>query len=506
MKSLSRLALTSSCLLALVACGGSQGATSQPTAASEVVTRPAQPLVDLSTPPPPGEPSPYELPAVETFELDNGLAVVLVNRPEFPTLAVRLGIRAGTDSTGGNPALSELTTRLLRDGTTSMNSEEIARYIDSNGLVFGAGAGDNSASLSVDGLSTQLPEMLTLLADLAMNANFPEDRYTARREELLGELQLAEAQPSFHLGRVTDQVLFGDHVYGQALSAENVEAVTREALVEFYQGAYGANRSRLVIVGALPDNARDTIRDTLGGWNASAVEWQVEAPPAISTCNEAHVVFRPNSAQTSIRWVGPAVASDDADYFPAMIANEILGGGIIGRLFMNLRERRSFTYGAYSAMRELEDAAWFTASSEVRSDVTADALGAFLEEFNRWQTETLPEQDLSNNISYLSGVFPIELARNGAIAGRLLSLYFSGLDAPEFLENYRAQVNAATVESVTTAGRDMINPSNFALIMVGEEAAVRPAALQYASKVYVYDLDGELVETLEGEAPSTCPE
>ncbi|MBU6160529.1 MAG: insulinase family protein [Myxococcales bacterium] len=493
----------------LAACGGSQASgdpTSMPIDGTDLVTREMAPLTALESPPPPGDPAPYELPQVEEIELSNGLDVVLVRRPAFPTISVRLGVRAGMDASDGNLAVPELTIRLLRDGTTTRDSDAIARYIDGNGLGFSASAGDNSATLAADGLSTQLPELLTLLSDLTLNPTFAEDRFLARQEELAGEIQLAQAQQSYHLSRIADRAMFGDHIYGRTLTTEEVVAVDQAAVAAFHEATFGPDRARLVLVGALPEDAAAQIEAAFGAWEPTGNAWAPTDPPEPTFCNVAHVAFRPNSAQTAVTWLGDSLESSEAGYFDALVANEILGGGIIGRLFMSLREEKSYTYGAYSGMREVVGAAWFQASSNVRGEVTADAVGAFIEEFDRFQQETMPETDLQDNVSYLSGVFPIELARNGAVAGQLLSLYNRGLDAPAWLEGYRDAVTSVSIDSVTEAGRSLINPAALTLVMVGEEPFVRPAALQYASKVYVYDLDGELVETLDGEASSTCPE
>ncbi len=478
----------------LGACGGSTT-----TVAPDMVAS-----IDLSVPPEPSEPRPYELPAVEETTLDNGLKITWVDRPEFPTLSVRLGLRAGRAASPDQIAVPEMVARLLREGTEARDGEAISLFIDSSGLSYSASVGMESLTMAVDGLASQGPQMADLLADLLQNATFPEDRVEAKREEYLGELQLSVAQPGFHRSRLSSRVLFGEHVYGSTIEPDDVSSFTRDQLVAFYESFFGPNRAQLVVVGDITDEARRAIEESLGAWSAETVAWEPAEVEPVQACNVAHVVVRPNSAQTAITWMGPAVGQKDDTYFPTLVANEILGGGIIGRLFLILREERSYTYGAYSGLRELPNASWFSASSDVRSDVTSEAVATFLEIFNTFQTDALPEGDLTNNISYLSGVFPIELATNGALSGTLLSLYFSDLDAPRFLEDYRGALAEVSLEATEEAARTLINPSNLALVMVGEEQAVIPAAVAHTSLVHIYDLDGNLVETRQGDQASTC--
>jgi zinc protease len=465
----------------------------------------AQDAADRTQPPAPGEPRPYTLPEVVTTTLPNGLEVVLVDRPDFPTLSLRLGIRAGSDSTGGVPALSDMTARMVREGTDGMDADAIARLIDQNGISYSAQAGTNVTTVAVDGLSTQLDTMLTLLGEVVLQPTFPEDRFRARQQELMGELQLREAQPDFHRSRLTSRVLFADHPYGAIVDSAGVQSLDADALRAFHARTWTAGRSRLVVVGRLPADVQDRIAATFGTWAAGEEAWAVEAPAPIRFCNEAHVVVRPNSAQTAITWVGAAPGPLDPAWLGASVASNVLGGGIIGRLFLNLREEKSFTYGAYSGLRDLAHTAWFSASSNVRGDVTGEALEAFLDEFRRIAGEPLPEGDLADSVGYLSGVFPIELSRNAAVAGRMLSLYLQGHDAAAWLESWRARLSQLSLEQADAAARALVDPDRLLLVMVGESEAVRPAAQAVSSRVYVYDLQGDLVETLDGERPSTCP-
>jgi predicted Zn-dependent peptidase len=487
-------------MFALAACGGSQ--TTDNSAEENIVTRPMH--TDLSQPPPAGEPTPYALPQVEEVTLDNGLQVTFVNRPTFPTVSLQLGIRAGRDSSPDKIAVPEMTARLLREGTENRSAEEISQFMDSAGISYSASTGMNSMTLAVDGIDVQGPLMVDLLADLIENPTFPEDRLQAKQEEYYGELQLSLAQPDFHAGRLASRVLFGEHVYGTTIEPEDVEEITQADIEAFWESTFSPQRARLVVVGSITNELREAVTTTLGAWSNTTPMWSAPDAEPVTTCNVAHVVVRPGSAQTAISWVGPSVSQHDEGYFDTLVANQILGGGIIGRLFLILREERSYTYGAYSGLRELRNAAYFGAMSNVRSDVTTDAVATFLEIFDAFQSGDLPADDVNNNVSYLSGVFPIGLARNSALAGRLLSLYLADLDAPEYLEAYRDALAGVSVEAATAAGRVLIDPANLTLVMVGEEEAVMPAAIAHASTVYVYDLDGELVDTVEGDAESTC--
>lgn len=491
---------------ALVGCGGaSVSAPEAETVAAEVAEHAVNVTEtwDRSQPPPPGTPRPFALPAVSDVHLSNGMHIVLVDREGFPTVAARMSVYAGRTSAVLEPGLPDLTATLLRDGTSEADASAIAARIGESGIAFDTRVERDVVTLSADGLSTKLDTILELLSQLSRDAQFPDDRFIARRDELAGEIELAAARPSFHLSRRAAAVLFGDHPYAiVGPSVPEVQRVTVEQVRAFYRSTYAPNRSTLVLVGDLPDDIAERVESAFGGWTSEASAWQPAPSAAIETCNDAHVVVRPDSAQTSIAWVGPGVALESADYFPTLLANQVLGGGASARLFMNLREDKSFTYGAYSTNQTARSAAVFRATSDVRNDVTEPAVAEFLAEFAQLG-EPIPPNELQDATDYLAGVFPIQLQTNGQLAARLAWMERMDLDR-DWLTGYRSAVTGADPAAVDAAGAHIASRDRLSLVMVGEEDQVIPAATQHTSRVFVYDLEGALVRELDGELASSC--
>ena len=491
----------------LTACGGAS--TTMTPAAESAATEVSESAVnvtetwDRSQPPEPGTPRPFALPDVQMMELPNGMRVVLVDRPGFPTLSARMSVYAGRSSAVSEPGLPDLTATLLRDGTSTSDAATIAARIGESGIAFNTNVGRDVVTLSANGLSTKIDDVLGLLAELTRDAQFPDDRFIARRDELMGEIELAAAQPSFHLNRREAAVLYGAHPYAVVgPTVAEAERVSVEQVRAFYASTYAPNRTTLVLVGALPEDVGTRIEALFDDWTSDAPDWTPTATAEISTCNEAHVVVRPDSAQTSIAWVGPGVALDSADYFPTLLANQVLGGGASARLFMNLREDKSFTYGAYSTNQVARSSAVFRVSSDVRNDVTEAAVAEFLVEFARLG-EPIPADELQDATDYLAGVFPIQHQTNGQLAGRLAWMMRMDLST-QWLTDYRSAVTSADAGAVDTAGATIADRDRLTLVMVGEEEQVVPAATRHASRVYVYGLDGALIDELEGEVASSC--
>lgn len=492
--------------LFMTACGGTLGPVTakvpEPAVAVATVAAPAGP--DRTKPPAPGKARPFALPAEQRLTLPNGLEVVLVPRDGVPSLAMRLSIRAGRDASSDNVALAELTARLLRDGTRTEDATEIAAFADRNGLAVDAGVEANRVVLSADGLTQNAEAMLSVLRLMAQEAAFPQDRVAARKKEYAGELELEASEPDFHLQRLTYKVLFGKHPFAAVLPSEaDIEKVDRKAIERFYEQNYGPKRARLVVVGQIPDGFEAQLRAALATWRSSASAWRPPKPPLIEVCNEAFVVLRPDSVQTNINWVGPGIRQADPEYFHALLANQVLGGNAGARLFMNLRESKSYTYGAYSRLSQIYGGAWFTAFSNVRGPVTAGALTEFRNEFARMAEGTIDDKELAGAVDYLAGIFPIQIEENGPLADVMLRTLDQGLEL-DYLKTYRERVRGVTREQAETAARRNMSGTAFSLIMVGTEEQTVANAKAQSSKVNVYDLDGKKIREEAGSLARLC--
>lgn len=481
------------------ACGGAPD-----TAPMEAEYRTIQspPLIAASSPPPPGEPRDFALPHAERFVLENGLEVTLVHRAGYPTTSARLVIHAGKASRPDGIAAVDLMVRTLRDGAGEWSADAISELIDSHGLAFTAVADHDAITLSTDALTTELDAAISLLGTLATAPSFPAERMEARREEALGELALAQAQPDHHLMVATRRAAFPDgHPYSRAAAtADELRSVDADSMSTSWRALAGPAIAELIVVGEVPEGARAAIENAFGNWTGGPASPPDVAPVEVSGCRAAHVVVRDGSAQTSIAWIGAGTRPGAPDWIASHVANHVLGGGPSARLFLNLREDKSYTYGAYSVLSPWGPGV-FRAQSSVRLEVTAPAIEEFLHEFERFDTD--PLDDLGDARAYLTGVFPIELQTNAQLADRIASLRAMGVSF-ETLETYRADVLDVPEDAVRSAGATLMDTDTLTLVLVGDREVAVPAAQAVSSEVHVFDTDGTLVETLDGAVEADC--
>jgi predicted Zn-dependent peptidase len=224
-------------------------------------------------------------------------------------------------------------------------------------------------------------------------------------------------------------------------------------------------------------------------WHASEPR-EVKFPAAPeSGATTLHLVDRKGSQQTNIVIANPCIKRNDRDYFALLLMNTILGANASSRVFMNLREDKGYTYGAYTSLDARREAGSFRASAEVRVDVTGDALREFFYELNRIRDEDVSDEELADAKAYLTGVFPIRLETQEGLISQLVNIKMYDLPA-DHLDTYREHVTRITKEDVRRVARQHITPERASIIIVGDAEATRAQVGAYAERVEIYDTDG----------------
>jgi zinc protease len=444
-------------------------------------------------PPPPLAPRPLNLPAREELTLSNGLRVVFVEQRRLPLVSFRLAFRTGDAHDPPElPGLTDILAGMLNEGTETRTSRQIADEVARLGATLTAGASSDYMTVAASALTPFAEELLELLADVSLRPSFPEDELELTKQNALQNLIAQRGQPSFLANERTARVMYGAHPYAiVAPTPESIGALTRTALAEFHRETFIPNNA-VLIVGGDVDRARlqARIEALFGEWPAGAIIEPSFPVPPVRDRRKAYLVDRPGSAQANIVIANGGLTRTDPDYFPVLLMHTVLGANASSRLFMNLREEKGYTYGAYTNLDARRDAGTFRATAEVRTPVTGAALKEFFYEFTRIRDELVTEQELKDAKSYLTGIFPIRLETLDGLIDQLLQLMMYELPA-NYLETYRDRVQAVTREEVQRAARAYVKPDTAAVIIVGDAAEITSQVAEYAAEIEIFDSMGQ---------------
>jgi zinc protease len=453
----------------------------------------SQPEIFRSQAPPPLQPRPIEIPAARETVLPNGLTIVVVEDSRLPLISYRLAFRVGgAFDPPSVPGLTDLMAGLLPEGTNSKSSREIAEEVARMGASLSAGATSDYTIVGASALAPFNDRILALMAEIVLQPSFPENEVELAKQNTKESLRQQRAQPSFLASEMVSRVMFGEHPYSVvAPTMESIDRVSRDEFVRFHEKNFVPNSAVFIVVGDVKyDHIVTRIGSLFSTWNAGAdLVTNFPAPP-VRTKKTAYVVDRPGSAQSNIVIANSGIVRTSPDYFPMLLLHTVLGANASSRLFMNLREEKGYTYGAYTNLDARRTAGSFRATAEVRTPVTGDSLKEFFYELNRIRTDLVSEKEIRDAKSYLTGVFPIRLETQEGLTDQLVQIKMLNLPN-EYLQQYRDRVQAVTAAQIQEVAMKYVKPDEAAVIVVGDGAEVLDQIKPYAADIEIYSTTGK---------------
>ena len=430
----------------------------------------AQAQIDRSKQPVAGPAPKIKLGTPQSFELKNGLKVLLVENHKLPRVSYTLTIDNPPYSEGDKAGMSSLMGSLLGKGSVNIDKDAFNEEVDYMGASVNFGPTGGSAR----GLSKYADRILELMAEAAIYPNFTEEEFQKEKNILLDNLKSDEKSVTSAARRVESALAYGkEHPYGEFVTQETVNNVTLSDVKGFYNNFFLPKNAYLVVVGDIDyKDLKKNVTKLFSNWKPDTPLNVSYSKPANPQYTQINFIDMPNAVQSEITVQNVVdLKMTSPDYFPVLIANNILGGGSQGRLFANLREDKGFTYGAYSGISADKYVSRFSARASVRNAVTDSAVTAFLDEIYRIRNEKVSKQDLVLAKADYSGSFIMALEQPATIARYALSIETNKLPA-DFYTTYLQKINAVTIEQVQEVARKYFTIDNARIVITGKGSDV----------------------------------
>ncbi|HJP94276.1 MAG TPA: pitrilysin family protein [Pyrinomonadaceae bacterium] len=438
-------------------------------------------------------PRPIAIPAPRETVLSNGLSLVVVEDNRLPLISYRLAFRVGgAFDPPSLPGLTDLLAGLLPEGTESKTSKEIAEEVARMGASLSAGATSDYTIVGGSALTQFNDPILDLIAEVVLEPSFPENEVELAKQNTKESLRQQRAQPSFLASEMVSRVMFGDHPYSVvAPTPESIDRSSRDEFVSFHRAKFVPNNAVFIVVGDVRHEEMVSRLESLFSTWKRGEDLVADFPePPVRTKRTAYVVDRHGSAQSNIVIANLGIIRTSPDYFPMLLMHTVLGATASSRLFMNLREDKGYTYGAYSNLDARRSAGTFRATAEVRTPVTGDSLKEFFYELDRIRKEPVTEKEIVDAKSYLTGVFPIRLETQEGMTDQLVQIKMLNLP-DDYLQTYRDRVQAVTIEEIQHVAAKYVRPDEAALVVVGDGSSVLEQIKPYCEDVEIYNTAGK---------------
>jgi zinc protease len=437
-------------------------------------------LGQKQTPPVGGAPKAFTVPAHETYALANGMNVTLVPYGNIPKVTVSLALQSGSiDEEKQQLGVADLTGQLLKEGTTSLSSKEVAEAAARMGSTLGVTAGADETTAEMDVLSESGTAAVKLLAAVVEHPLLPESELARLKTNMLRDIAVAKTRPGqIALARFR-KLMYGDHPYGDVLPTdETVNALTIADVKKFYGANYGAGRAHLYVAGKFDAGAvKKAIAENFSGWVRGTGPVKRTATP--KTQRILDVTDRPGAPQSTL-YVGlPVAGPTSPDNVRLIVSNALLGGSFASRITANIREQKGYTYSPRSQVSSRYHDAYWVEVADVTTKDTGASLKEIFGEISRLQREAPGVEELKGIQSYLSGVFVIQNSTRQALIGQLRFVDLQGL-GEDYLKTYVQRVNAVTPDEVRDTTGKYIKPELMTIVVVGDKTKVSEQLAPYA--------------------------
>lgn len=443
--------------------------------------------LDRTVAPTPGPAPKINIPKSDIFKLDNGLTVIVSSNRKQPKVSFNLVVSSDPRLEGNKTGLSDLTGELLLSGTTSRDKDQLDNEKDFIGATLAA-SNDN---VYMSCLTKHMDKGLTLMLDVIKNASFPESEFTRVKKQYESSLANVSTDANTMAQNATVKSVFPNkHPYGEVMTMETLNTISREDVLNFYKEQFTPNGSYLVIVGDIDlPKAKEVVNSYFSDWSGKAPYEASYNTGNFSSENKVIFVEKPGAVQSVVTIAFPIeMTPGHEDQIKLTVLNKIIGGGGFGtRLMQNLREDKAYTYGAYSRLNVNREGSWISASGSFRNEVTDSTITEFVYEFSRITEDMVTEEELELNKASLAGSFARSLESPRTIANFALNTFRN--DLPEdYYQTYLKKLNAVTKEDVLAVAKKYITPNSLNIIVVGNEEVI-PNILQFDANGKVKRLD-----------------
>lgn len=417
---------------------------------------------------------PIPLPPIRRERLENGLQVVVAERPGVPLAAARLVLRGGSAlDPAGRGGLAHLVSLAARRGTRRRTGPEIDLTVESLGAELGAGVDEDATYFGLSAPAEVLPRCVEILADVATAPAFPVREVERLRRREIASLAHDLDEPGVIADRAMLQAAFGRHPYGHPPEGRvrELRAATRGEVVAFHRRHYGPPSATLVVVGTAPaQEVLELARRRFGRWRGEDGASVAVAPPAPPR-PLVLVVDKPDVTQTQVRIASGGFARRSPDYHAGIVASALLGGGFTSRLMEAIRVNRGLSYGVRSRFATSGSGGIFFISTFTKVETTAEIVEVALEETARFCEGGPTPEELERMQSYLCGLFPLSLETHDQLAEKLADLALFDLPDTE-VSAFRERVRGVSADACRDVGRRYFPLADRVIVAVGPARSI----------------------------------
>ncbi|WP_238786208.1 M16 family metallopeptidase [Blattabacterium cuenoti] len=430
------------------------------------------------------------------FQMKNGLKVLIVENHKLPLVRVGLELNFNSFLEKDKAGIQKVFGQMLRSGTKNYSKEQLDDIIDYMGVNFYT----SFSEISIFTLKKHLEKSISIMSDVLMNSKFDNFRELNKiKKQRIIDISISEKDPNSILQRVRNILYFGKgHPYGEYETPETIENITLKDLKKLYEKYYIPNISYLSFIGDISKKEAEKLCNIyFSKWKKKEyVDEPLIEKYILPSKIEIDIVDVPSLTQSSICFGGPVCfKKSDPSYFSSILANGILGGGPQSRLFLNLREKKAYTYGAYSILKSDKNIGYFSVYTQVRNEVTENAIKDILEEIEKITKNKVSLEELNIKKKEIKGQFILDLEDPNRISDLFICELKNNLPNG-FYKNYLEKIESTTVIDVHKSCKKFFNTKNGRILIIGKANDILPNIKKLGYPIRYFNQFGSLIKKI----------
>ena len=407
----------------------------------------------------------------QTFMLDNGLTVMVVENNKLPRASASLSFDNPLIFEGEIAGVSSILAEMIGNGTQSISKEDFIEEVD----FMGASLNITGSGAFAGSLKRYFPRVLELMSQAVLEPLFTQEEFDNQKNLIKESLKTSEKDVSTAANRVQNFITYGsNHPNGEFVSQASLDKASFNDAVDFYNNFSSPNNAYLVILGDIEfEEIKSKVTELFSSWESKEVVSNSFPEPKNPDETEVIFVDMPNGVQSVVTVINTIdFNKKEADYFPALVATRILGGGGAGRLFNNLREDKGWTYGSYSSISEsYKTKGLILAQAQVKNEVTDSAAVELLVELDKMRNKLVTDEELTSTKAKYTGNFVMSLENPATIAGFARNIITQ--DLPEnYYNSFLENINNVTKQDVQNAAQKYFSPNKTRIFITGKGSEI----------------------------------
>jgi len=456
--------------------------------------------VDRSKLPAPAPAKTIQIGDYESFTLKNGMKVFVVENHKLPRVTLSLVFDHEPVMEKDNAGYVDMVGTMLRRGTTTKTKEQLDEAID----FIGASLSASATSLYASSLTKHQDKLLELMSDILFNPTFPAEELEKIKTQTISGLAANKEDANSISSNVTTALVYGkNHPYGTLTTEETVGNIKIEDIKNYYHTYFKPNIAYLAIVGDTDlKSAKKLVKKYFAKWEQGDVPSPMYEMPKAPEKTFVALVDKPSAVQSVIDITYPVeLKTGTPDVIKARVLNQILGGGSSARLFINLREDKGYTYGAYSSLSSDKLVGAFSASASVRNEVTDSAFNEFIIELDKIRTTDVSEDEINLAKSSIAGSFARSLERPQTVARFAINTARYNLPK-DYYSSYLKNVQAVSIADVKATAQKYIHPDKAYFTVVGKASEIKDKLAAFGEVKYFDNYGNEYTPSDAPQLPA----